>query len=115
MKKNIHPPYQDILIIDSSTGVKYICSSTLQPKEFEMFEGKQYPVYRVSISSASHPFYTGSGQRVDSEGRVKLFQNRYKKAFQAQQKDLEQKKAKETIKSKKFGANSRPNKSKDSK
>jgi large subunit ribosomal protein L31 len=79
VKKNIHPPYQDVLFIDSSTGVKFICGSTLQPKERETFEGKEYPVCRVSISSASHPFYTGANQFIDSEGRVDKFQKKYQK------------------------------------
>jgi large subunit ribosomal protein L31 len=69
MKKQGHPPYQDVLFIDSSTGFKFVCGSTLQPKEKEMFEGKEYPVYRVPVSSASHPFFTGSKQLIDSEGR----------------------------------------------
>ena len=79
MKKNTHPPYQDVLFVDSSTGVKFICGSTLQPKERETFEGKEYPVCRVSISSASHPFFTGANQFIDSEGRVDKFQKKYLK------------------------------------
>ena len=52
MKKQGHPPYQEVLFIDSSTGFKFICGTTLQPKEKEAFEGKEYPVYRMPISSA---------------------------------------------------------------
>jgi large subunit ribosomal protein L31 len=77
MKKQGHPPYQDVLFVDSSTGFKFICGSTLQPKEKEIFEGKEYPVFRVPVSSASHPFFTGSKQLVDSEGRVDKFNKRY--------------------------------------
>lgn len=77
MKKDGHPPYQDILFVDTATGTKFVCGSTLQPKEKEVFEGKEYPVYRVPISSASHPFFTGSQQFVDSEGRVDKFRKRY--------------------------------------
>ncbi len=85
MKENTHPPYQDVLFVDSSTGVKFICGSTLQPKEREMFEGKEYPVYRVAISSASHPFYTGANQFIDSEGRVDKFQKKYLKKKQEEE------------------------------
>ena len=53
MKKEGHPPYQEILFVDSATGYKFVCGSTLQPKEKEKFEGKEYPVYRVPASSAS--------------------------------------------------------------
>ncbi|MBS0619946.1 MAG: type B 50S ribosomal protein L31 [Verrucomicrobia bacterium] len=79
MKKEGHPPYQEVLFIDSSTGFKFVCGSTLQPKEKEMFEGKEYPAYRVPVSSASHPFFTGSKQFIDSEGRVDKFVKRYAK------------------------------------
>ena len=77
MKKEGHPPYQDVLFVDSSTGFKFVCGSTLKPKEKEIYEGKEYPVYRMPISSASHPFFTGSKQLIDSEGRVDKFVKRY--------------------------------------
>ncbi|MEM7174912.1 MAG: type B 50S ribosomal protein L31 [Chlamydiota bacterium] len=77
MKEDIHPPYQDILFVDTATGDRFICGSTLRPEESETHEGKEYPVYRVPISSASHPFFTGSQQFVDAEGRVDKFKKRY--------------------------------------
>lgn len=90
MKKEGHPDYQDILFVDSSTGTKFVCGSTLKPKEKEAFEGKEYPVYRVAISSASHPFFTGSKQLVDAEGRVDKFRKRYaKKEEQPKEKEEE--------------------------
>ncbi len=79
MKKEGHPDYQDVLFVDTSTGTKFVCGSTLKPKESEKYEGKDYPVYRVPISSASHPFFTGSTQFVDTEGRVDKFRKRYAK------------------------------------
>ena len=79
MKKQGHPPYQDILFVDSSTGFEFVCGSTLQPKEKQMHQGKEYPVYRVSVSSASHPFFTKSNQLIDSEGRIDKFMKKYKK------------------------------------
>ena len=77
MKKNTHPKYQQVLFVDSATGHKFLCGSTLQPKATEEFNGKEYPVQRVSTSSASHPFFTGSKQLVDAEGRVDKFKKRY--------------------------------------
>ncbi|NDD58373.1 MAG: type B 50S ribosomal protein L31 [Chlamydiae bacterium] len=79
MKKEGHPPYQDVLFVDSSTGYKFVCGSTLHPKEKEVFEGKEYPVFKVSVSSASHPFFTKSKQFIDSEGRVDKFIKKYAK------------------------------------
>ena len=77
MKKDKHPNYQEVLFVDSSTGDKFLVGTTLQPKEKEAYQGKEYPVYRVPVSSASHPFFTGSQQFVDSEGRVDKFMRRY--------------------------------------
>lgn len=77
MKKDTHPEYQEVLFVDSSTGHKFVCGSTLQTKDTEVFEGKEYPVCHVSVSSTSHPFFTGSKQFVDAEGRVDKFRKRY--------------------------------------
>lgn len=79
MKKQGHPPYQEVLFVDSSTGFEFVCGSTLQPKEKQMHNGKEYPVYKVSVSSTSHPFFTKSNQLIDSEGRVDKFVKKYKK------------------------------------
>ena len=101
MKKEGHPPYQEVLFVDSSTGFRFICGSTLQPKEKEMFEGKEYPVYKVPVSSASHPFFTGGKHFIDSEGRVDKFVKRYaKKAEKKEEKEegsKEEKALKKTV------------------
>jgi large subunit ribosomal protein L31 len=77
MKKKGHPPYQDIIFLDTATGEKFVCGSTLQPKDKDTFEGKDYPVYKVAVSSKSHPFFTGNQQYVDAEGRVDKFNKKY--------------------------------------
>jgi large subunit ribosomal protein L31 len=79
MKQKIHPSYQEVLFVDSSTGVSYLIGSTLQTKEREVFEGKEYPVCRVPISSSSHPFFTKAKQFIDSEGRVDKFTKKYQR------------------------------------
>jgi large subunit ribosomal protein L31 len=77
MKKESHPPYQPVLFIDSASGHRFVCGSTMQPQAKEKFEGVEYPVVYLSISSTSHPFFTGSKQLVDSEGRVEKFKKRF--------------------------------------
>lgn len=78
MKKQGHPPYQEVLFIDSSTGHKFVIGTTLLPKEKEIFEGKEYPVCRLPISSFSHPFFNKTDQKfIDTEGRVDRFTKRY--------------------------------------
>ena len=77
MKKKIHPEYRKVLFVDSSTGFKFVCGSTLKTDKTEVFNGTEYPVYFVSTSSASHPLFTGSNKLVDAEGRVDKFRKRY--------------------------------------
>jgi large subunit ribosomal protein L31 len=102
MKDDVHPPYQDILFVDNATGYKFVCGSTLQPKAKEMYEGKEYPVYYVTVSSSSHPFFTGSTQFVDAEGRVDKFLKRYaQKGQQQPKKEEEQTEAKKPQQAKK--------------
>jgi len=79
-KENIHPQYQDVLFIDSSTGLKTICGSTLRSQETMAFQGKEYPVCRVAVSSSSHPFFVGKEKYVDTEGRVQKFTKKYQAA-----------------------------------
>lgn len=80
MKKNTHPEYHQVLFVDSSTGYKFVCGSTYKSDKTEIFEGKEYPVCYVSVSSSSHPFFTGSKKFVDAEGRVDKFLKRYSSA-----------------------------------
>ena len=77
MKENTHPEYREVLFVDSSTGNEYLIGSTIKTKETKSFEGKEYPMYRVSISSSSHPFFTKSKKLIDSEGRVDKFTKKY--------------------------------------
>lgn len=102
MKEDIHPKYQQVLFVDSSTGHRFVCGSTLQPQEREVFEGVEYPVYRLSVSSSSHPLFTGGKQLIDVEGRVDKFKKRYSNVNAAAQKKPEEaKKAEPASKSKK--------------
>lgn len=79
MKKETHPKYQKVLFVDSASGHRFVCGSTLTPQGKEVFEGVEYPVYYLSISSTSHPLFTGSKQLVDSAGRVEKFNKRFDK------------------------------------
>lgn len=101
MKKDIHPKYQEVLFVDSSTGQKMVIGSTLQTQETETHEGKKYPLCRVSVSSSSHPFFTGSKQLVDAEGRVDKFLKRYSGTAAKPQEKEESKEVKEQSKKQK--------------
>ncbi len=86
MKDDIHPKYKKVLFVDSSTGFKFVCGTTLaDTSETEVFEGVEYPVCRVATSSSSHPYFVGGKKYVDTEGRVDKFTNKYKAAAQKAQ------------------------------
>lgn len=86
MKKDIHPAYQEVVFWDTTSDYKFLTRSTLQPKETIKFEEKEYPVVKIEISSASHPFYTGKKVFVDTAGRVEKFKKRYQKSAPASEK-----------------------------
>lgn len=80
MKKEIHPEYKDVVFLDTSSEFKFLTKSTMTSKETIKWEdGKEYPVIKVEVSSASHPFYTGKKLFVDTAGRVEKFNKKYKK------------------------------------
>lgn len=63
-----------------TSDFKFITRSTMNSNEtITMEDGKEYPVIKVEVSSASHPFYTGKNIFVDTAGRVERFNTRYKK------------------------------------
>lgn len=99
MKENTHPEYQEVVYEDSQTKKRFIIGTTLQPKERTMFEGKEYPLYRLSVSCHSHPLFTGNNTLVDAEGRVDKFRKRY--APPAQKAAVPAAKAEETKKTRK--------------
>ncbi len=81
MKKDIHPQnFRPVVFQDTSNGAQFLISSTVVTKDIVTYEGKEYPLYKVEISSASHPFYTGNETIVDSAGRVEKFKARATKS-----------------------------------
>ena len=80
MKQEFHPIYREVVFKDMSTGDTFLSRSTVETSETTQWEdGKEYPLYKMDISSFSHPFYTGQQRLVDSEGRVERFLKKYKK------------------------------------
>ncbi len=77
MKKEIHPNYREVVFKDAASGTLFLTRSTVETKETVEYEGKTYPLFQVEISSASHPFYTGKQQIVDTTGRVERFRKKY--------------------------------------
>ena len=80
MKADIHPEYKEVVFQDTSSDFAFLTRSTIESKETIKWEdGNEYPLVKVEVSSASHPFYTGKHKVLDSGGRVDRFKKRYGK------------------------------------
>lgn len=75
MKKNLHPDnYRFVVFSDEAAGFAFLTQSTADSKETIKWEdGNEYPLVKMHISSASHPFFTGEEKIIDTEGRVDRF------------------------------------------
>ena len=78
MKSSIHPQnYRPVVFSDEQAGFAFLTQSTAQTTETIKWEdGQEYPLIKVHISSASHPFFTGEEKIIDTEGRVDRFKAR---------------------------------------
>lgn len=78
MKSSIHPQnYRPVVFSDDQAGFAFLTQSTAQTTDTIVWEdGKTYPLVKVHISSASHPFFTGEEKIIDTEGRVDRFKAR---------------------------------------
>ena len=78
MKSSIHPQnYRPVVFRDEQAGIAFLTQSTAQTTETIKWEdGNEYPLVKVHISSASHPFFTGEEKIIDTEGRVDRFKAR---------------------------------------
>lgn len=81
MKKELHPAdYRQVIFEDSTSGKRFLIGSTIKTSKSGTWDdGKEYPLYKVEISSASHPFYTGQSKTIDTAGRVEKFKTRASK------------------------------------
>lgn len=80
MKKGLHPELHDVVFKDVSCDFSFLGKSTIKSNEMVKWEdGKSYPLLKVEISSASHPFYTGKQRVLDAEGRIDRFKKKYAK------------------------------------
>jgi large subunit ribosomal protein L31 len=79
MKENIHPNYREVVFHDLSCDFKFITRSTISTRDTIDFNGKQYPLVKIEVSSESHPFFTGQHKIVDTAGRVEKFRQKFGK------------------------------------
>ncbi len=80
MKQGIHPEYRPVVFQDSSADFAFLTRSTIKTSDTIQWEdGNTYPLVKLEISSASHPFFTGKQKLVDTAGRVEKFKRKYAK------------------------------------
>ena len=108
MKSSIHPQtYRPVVFSDDQAGFAFLTQSTAQTdEEIKWEDGNTYPLVKVHISSASHPYFTGEEKIIDTEGRVDRFKAKQeaaearKKALASKAKKAAANKAKKTEASK---------------
>jgi len=80
VKAEIHPEYREVVFQDVTSDFKFLTRSTISTKEtIKWDDGNEYPLVKVEISSATHPFYTGQNKVMDTSGRIDKFKRRYAK------------------------------------
>lgn len=78
MKEKIHPKYNYVVFEDHAANFRFLTRSTLTSDDKIKWEdGKEYPLVKVEISSASHPYFTGKHKLLDTAGRVEKFTKRF--------------------------------------
>lgn len=79
MKSSIHPTtYRPVVFSDDVAGFAFLTQSTAQTTDTIKWEdGNEYPLVKIHISSASHPFFTGEEKIIDTEGRVDRFKAKF--------------------------------------
>lgn len=89
MKKDLHPTdYRPVVFQDDAAGFAFLTQSTAQTNDTIKWEdGNEYPLVKMHISSASHPFFTGEEKIIDTEGRVDRFKAKFA-AAEARKKEL---------------------------
>ncbi len=81
MKQGIHPEeYRTVIFKDLSADESFMGRSCTETRDTITWEdGKEYPLIKLEISSASHPFFTGKMKFVDTAGRIDKFNKKFSK------------------------------------
>ncbi|MBQ2350261.1 MAG: type B 50S ribosomal protein L31 [Cytophagales bacterium] len=78
MPKDIHPDVRPVVFLDTSCNKSFlILSSVVTTETIKYTDGNEYPLYKIEISSASHPFYTGEKSNFSNLSRVEKFKQKY--------------------------------------
>lgn len=73
--------YRFVVFSDEAAKFSFLTKSTAKSEEtIKWTDGQEYPLVKIQISSASHPFFTGEEKIIDTEGRVDRFKARAERA-----------------------------------
>ena len=88
-KKELHPKdYRFVVFSDEAAKFSFLTKSTAQSEEtVKWTDGKEYPLFSLDTSSASHPVYTGKQRNVNTEGRASKFNQRFQSMISSFRKD----------------------------
>jgi large subunit ribosomal protein L31 len=83
MKKDIHKKIRPVVFYDASAKAEFLIQSCVSTDKTTVYkkDGKEYPLYNLDVSSASHPIYTGKDRIATKEGRVSKFKNKFGHEF----------------------------------
>ena len=91
MKKDIHPENNRVVCFkDISNDTTFLMHSSAPAEDTIEIDGVEYPLLKLEISSASHPFYTGKMSFVDTAGRIDKFNKKFAKFDKYQMKKEEE-------------------------
>ncbi|WP_185855984.1 type B 50S ribosomal protein L31 [Blattabacterium cuenoti] len=80
MRKKIHPKnYRPVVFKDINNEKILICRSTVETKDSIQINGLDYPLYKMEVSSFSHPFFTGEKRFLGKTGPAERFKKKYEK------------------------------------
>ncbi len=77
MKADLHPAARTVVFQDTVTGAQFKIVSTVKTDLTVTIDGESFPLYKVDVSSSSHPFYTGTQRILDTAGRVEKFGTKF--------------------------------------
>lgn len=77
MKPEIHPEERPVIFQDTTNNEMFKIESSVKTTQTIEVDGQEYPLVRIDVTSASHPFYTGQTRILDTAGRVEKFGTKF--------------------------------------
>ncbi len=77
MQKELHPEEREVIFQDTTNDAMFKISSSVKTNQNITVDGTEYPLVRIDVTSASHPFYTGQTRILDTAGRVEKFGTKF--------------------------------------